>query len=139
LGALTPTYDVLVQNATPRESLGVASGLTQFLQAMGGAIGLGFFSTMLMRLYHMHIDKLIPQDAPTQLKQAFDNPLQLVFARPNLDSAVSHVQNGASLLRRLLEGSHAGLLSGMHAIFVISAVAMGISCVLSVFLSRSKP
>jgi MFS family permease len=138
LGALTPTYDVLVQNATPRESLGVASGLTQFLHAIGGAIGLGFFSTMLMRLYRMQIDQLIPQDAPPQLKHAFDNPLQFVFTRPNLDSAVSHVQNGASLLQRLLEGSHAGLLLGMHCVFAISAVAMGISCVLSIFLSRAK-
>jgi EmrB/QacA subfamily drug resistance transporter len=133
-GVLMPTYEVLVQNAAPAEAMGVATGLTQFLRSVGGAIGLALFSTMLLRIYHTHVDHLIPQGAPALLRQAFDNPLQLALTRPNLDSAVSEIANGESLLRNLFEGSRAGFLSAMHSIFLISAAALAVSCVLNLFL-----
>ena len=129
-----PTYEVLVQNAAPADAMGVATGLTQFLRSVGGAIGLAVFSTMLLRIYHAHVDHLIPQGAPTPLRQAFDNPLQLTFTRPNLASAVSEIANGERLLRNLFDGSRAGLLSAMHAIFLVSAAALAVSCVLNLFL-----
>jgi MFS family permease len=133
-GVLMPTYEVLVQNAAPAEAMGVATGVTQFLRSIGGAIGLAIFSTMLLRIYHSHVDHLIPQGAPAALRQAFDNPLQLAFTRPNLDSAVSEIANGESLLRNLFEGSRAGFLSAVHFIFLISAAALAASCVLNLFL-----
>jgi EmrB/QacA subfamily drug resistance transporter len=133
-GVLMPTYEVLVQNATPAEAMGVATGVTQFLRSVGGAIGLALFSTMLLKFFHAHVDHLIPPGAPAKLRQAFDNPLQLAFTRPNLDSTVSQIANGESLLRSLFEGSHAGLLSAMHSIFSISAAALAVSCVLNLFL-----
>jgi EmrB/QacA subfamily drug resistance transporter len=133
-GVLMPTYEVLVQNAAPTEAMGVATGVTQFLRSVGGSIGLAIFSTMLLRIYHAHVDHLIPPGAPAQLRQAFDNPLRLAFTRPNLDSAVSQIANGESLLRRLFEGSRAGLLSAMHSIFLISAAALAVSCILNLFL-----
>jgi len=133
-GVLMPTYEVLVQNAAPAEAMGVATGVTQFVRSVGGAIGLALFGTMLLRIYHTHVDHLIPPGAPAQLRQAFDNPLQLAFTRPNLDSAVSQIANGESLLRSLFEGSRAGLLSAMHSIFLISAAVLAVSCVLNLFL-----
>jgi predicted MFS family arabinose efflux permease len=133
-GVLMPTYEVLVQNAAPAEAMGVATGLTQFLRSVGGAIGLALFSTMLLRIYHAHVDYLIPPSAPAALRQAFDNPLQLAFTRPNLGSAVSDIANGESLLRNLFEGSRAGFLSAMHTIFLVSAAALAVSCVLNLFL-----
>jgi MFS family permease len=133
-GVLMPTYEVLVQNAAPAEAMGVATGVTQFVRSVGGAIGLALFGTMLLRIYHTHVDHLIPQGAPAPLRQVFDNPLQLVFARPNLASAVSEIANGESLLRNLFEASRAGLRSAMHSIFLISAAALAVSCVLNLFL-----
>src|SRR5579863_1491995 len=133
-GVLMPTYEVLVQNAAPAEAMGVATGVTQFLRSVGGAIGLAVFSTMLLKIYHTHVDHLIPQGTPAVLRQAFENPLQLAFNRPNLASAVSEIANGESLLRNLFEGSRAGFLSAMHAIFLVSAAALAVSCVLNLFL-----
>ena len=133
-GVLMPTYEVLVQNAAPAEAMGVATGVTQFLRSVGGAIGLALFSTMLLRIYHSHVDHLIPKGAPAPLRQAFDNPLQLAFNRPHLASAVSQIANGESLLRNLFQGSRAGFLSAMHFIFLISAAALAASCVLNLFL-----
>jgi EmrB/QacA subfamily drug resistance transporter len=133
-GALTPTYEVLVQNATPREQMGVATGFTQFARTIGGTIGLALFGTILLRLYHLHIDPLIPAGTPRALTQPFDNPLLLIFARPNLAASFSQVANGQVLLARLLEGVRMGLLSALRCIFLIGTGIMAVSFVMNLFL-----
>ncbi|HEY6770459.1 MAG TPA: MDR family MFS transporter [Candidatus Sulfotelmatobacter sp.] len=137
LGVLPVTYDVLVQNAAPREQMGVATGSTQFFMALGGTLGLALFGTILLRLYHLHVDRLIPPGTPTALVQVFDNPLQLVFQRPNLEEPFSHIANGHALLLNLLEGARAGLLSAVHSIFLAGAGIMAVPFVLNLFLSNS--
>ena len=139
LGVLTPTYEVLVQNAAPAGSMGVATGVTQFFRAVGGSIGLAIFSTILLRIYHTHVDHLIPQGTPAALKQAFDNPLQLVFKPPDLESAVSGVANGKGLVRSLLAGSRDGLMSAMQSIFFVNAVALAVSCLLNALTGKAQP
>lgn len=134
LGVLTPTYEVLVQNATPKEQMGVATGFTQFARTVGGTIGLAGFGTILLKLYHEHIDPLIPAGTPRALIQPFDNPLQLVFTRPNLHAAFSQMANGSVLLANLLDGVRIGLLSALRFIFLISAGIMAVSFVLNLFL-----
>jgi MFS family permease len=134
-GTLTPTYEVLVQNTAPREQMGVATGSTQFFKTIGGTIGLALFGTMLLRLYHLHVDALIPPGTPALLTQAFDNPLQLVFARPNLDATVAQIANGRVLLANLFDGARAGLLSALHSIFLFGAGIMALSFALNLFLS----
>jgi EmrB/QacA subfamily drug resistance transporter len=133
-GALTPTYEVLVQNAAPKEQLGVATGFTQFARTIGGTIGLALFGTVLLRLYHLHVDALIPTDTPKALTKIFDNPLLLVFTRPNLETAFSQVPNGRVLLANLLEGVRIGLLSALHSIFLCAAGIMAITFFLSLLL-----
>jgi EmrB/QacA subfamily drug resistance transporter len=133
-GVLTPTYEVLVQNAAPREQMGIATGSTQFFRTIGGTIGLALFGTLLLRLYHLHIDTLIPPGTPAALTRAFDNPLQLVFTHPNLQPAFSQVANGQVLLASLLKGARAGLLSGLHSIFLFGAGIMAVSFALNLFL-----
>jgi EmrB/QacA subfamily drug resistance transporter len=134
-GALTPTYEVLVQNVSPPEQMGVATGSTQFFRTIGGTIGLALFGTILLKLYHQHIDGLIPRGAPEALMQAFDNPLQLVFNRPNLETAFSQAADGKVLLATLLDGARVGLLSALHVIFLFGAGIMAISFLLNLFLS----
>ena len=136
-GVLMPTYEVLVQNAAPAQAMGVATGVTQFFRSLGGGIGLALFGTMLLRIYHSHVDRVIPRGAPPTFRQAFDNPLQLVFTRPNLDSTVSQITNGESVFRNVLEASRVGFASAMHFIFVVSATALAVSCILNLFLSAA--
>ena len=111
--------------------MGVATGFTQFARTIGGTIGLAFFGTILLSLYHLRIDPLIPPNTPRSLTQPFDNPLQLVLARPSLEVAFSQIANGHVLLTNLLDGVRMGLLSGLRLIFLISAGVMGVSFVLS--------
>jgi hypothetical protein len=114
---LTPTYEVLVQNAAPREQLGVATGFTQFARTIGGTIGLALFGTVLLSLYHRRVDPLIPAATPKALAKIFDNPLLLIFTHPNLEAAFSQVPNGRVLLAKLLDGVRSGLSSEVHARF----------------------
>jgi EmrB/QacA subfamily drug resistance transporter len=129
-GTLNPTYEVLVQNAAPRERMGVATGLTQFSRTIGGTIGLAVFGTILLKLYHEHIDALIPAGAPDALTRVFDNPLQLVFARPDLEPFPR------VLVASLLDGARSGLLSALHFIFLLGAGVMAVSFVLNLFVSE---
>ncbi|HEV1288415.1 MAG TPA: hypothetical protein VNU44_24025, partial [Bryobacteraceae bacterium] len=64
-----------------------------------------------------------------------DNPLQLVFARPNLDATVAQIANGRVLLANLFDGARAGLLSALHSIFLLGAGIMALSFALNLFLS----
>jgi EmrB/QacA subfamily drug resistance transporter len=134
LGALPSTYEVLVQNATPKEQMGVATGFTQFIRTIGGTLGLAFFGTILLQIYHAHIDPLFPPGAPKALTKAFDNPLLLVFTRPNLEATFSQIANGRVLLASLLDGVRMGLLSALRLIFLVGAGTMAVSFSLNVFL-----
>jgi EmrB/QacA subfamily drug resistance transporter len=138
-GVLTPTYEVLIQNAAPAGTMGVATGVTQFFRSVGGSIGLAIFGAMLLRIYHTHIDHLLPQGAPAALKQAFDDPLQLVFKPPNLSIADSGPTNAGDLLRTLLDGSRAGLTSAMQSVFAVNAAALAVSCVLNALAGGARP
>ena len=137
-GVLTPTYEVLVQNAAPREQLGVATGFTQFARTIGGTIGLALFGTVLLSLYHLHVDRLIPAATPKELAKIFDNPLLLVFTHPNLEGAFSQVPNGRVLLANVLEGVRNGLSSALHSIFLYAAGTMAVTFVLSLFLREDR-
>lgn len=123
-GALVLTYDVLVQNIAPREHLGVATGATQFFQALGGSMGLAILGSLLLRAYHVQIDAVLPHNAPTELMRAFDNPLRLAFEKPNLDFNLLHLANGPELLAGLLKASRAGLRSGVHRIYLFNTVLL---------------
>ncbi len=140
LGILTVTYDVMVQNAAPPEHLGVATGLTQFVTALGGTIGLATCGAILLRTYHRHVDALIPPGLPKDLEAfAFGDPLRLVSLRANLETSFSRITNGSALLARLIEGSRAGLVSGVHFIFLLSAGIMVTSMVVNLFLTEAPP
>lgn len=101
-------------------------------------IGLAVFGTILLKLYHLHVDPLIPPGTPTAVTQAFNNPLGLFFTRPNLESAFSQIANGQVLLANLLDGARMGLLSALHSIFLFGAGLMAVSFVLNL-LVRDKP
>jgi MFS family permease len=136
LGIIMPAYEVAIQNAAPAEMMGVATGSTQFFRAVGGSLGLAVFGAMLVRIYHQYLNVVMPPGAPGVLKQAFDNPLQLVFSRPDLHAVTAQVENGEELLRNLLAASRGGLLIAMHQIFSACAVIMAISLILSLVLGR---
>jgi EmrB/QacA subfamily drug resistance transporter len=52
VGLQFPSSLVAVQNAVPREHLGIATALTAFFRSMGGAIGISILTTVLLATLH---------------------------------------------------------------------------------------
>lgn len=141
-GTIEPIYTTVVQNAAPREQMGVATASTRFFLSIGGTIGLALFGTILLRLYHHHLDTLIPLGTPQALTQPFNNPVQLFLMHTRLEVAFSRAPHGQALLATLLEGARSGLVGALHLIFLLSAALMAITLMLNVLLkevpSRSR-
>lgn len=138
LGFLTPTYEVLVQNATEKSRLGIATGSTRFFYTMGSTIGTAQMGAILLKTYHRHLSAGVHQDMPEALKQLLDDPLKLLLTRPDLDRFISQLRGGKVSLENALAVARSGLVSGVHVVFWISAAIMATSCVLNLFL-RDEP
>jgi EmrB/QacA subfamily drug resistance transporter len=52
VGLQFPTSLVAVQNAVPRQHLGIATAVTAFFRSMGGAIGISILTTVLLATLH---------------------------------------------------------------------------------------
>lgn len=83
------------------------------------------------------MDKLIPLGASAELRLAFDDPLKLTLAKPNLNGAAAGVANAGSVLKSLLNGARAGLMSALQSIFVATSAALAVSCVVNLFIGKS--
>jgi hypothetical protein len=68
----------------------------------------------------------------------FSNPLLLVQVRSQMETAFSRLPGGSALLQTLFDNVRASLASGLHLIFVCSAVIM-VAAVLLHLMLRSVP
>ena len=68
----------------------------------------------------------------------FANPLLLVQVRPQMETAFARFPGGTALLQTLFDNVRASLASGLHLIFVCSAVIMSLGVLLHLAL-RSEP
>jgi EmrB/QacA subfamily drug resistance transporter len=50
LGLLLPVHTILIQNVAPPETMGVATSMTQFFRSLGGTIGTGLMSAVMLSL-----------------------------------------------------------------------------------------
>ena len=50
LGLILPVHTILIQNVAPPESMGVATSMTQFFRSLGGTIGTGLMSAVMLSL-----------------------------------------------------------------------------------------
>ncbi|CAN5483313.1 MDR family MFS transporter [soil metagenome] len=50
LGLLLPVHTILIQNVAPPESMGIATSMTQFFRSLGGTIGTGLMSAVMLSL-----------------------------------------------------------------------------------------
>ena len=60
----------------------------------------------------------------------------LVHIRPQLETAFGRVPGGGALLQKLFENVKTSLESGLHLIFVCSAVIMGVGVVVHLLLKN---
>src|SRR5215203_1763811 len=63
LGAVLQTYTLVVQNATSREDLGVATSTTQLSRSLGATLGTAIFGTIMTNGIKTEIPKHLPPQA----------------------------------------------------------------------------
>jgi EmrB/QacA subfamily drug resistance transporter len=63
LGAVMQTYILIVQNATPREDLGIATSITQLTRSIGATLGPAIFGTVMVSRMKIEISKHLPSEA----------------------------------------------------------------------------
>jgi EmrB/QacA subfamily drug resistance transporter len=137
-GALTPTYEASVQNATVPEKMGVATGSTRFAYSMGGTIGPALLGSILLRAYRQRLDAAIPAGTPAALRQLLDDPLKLFLTRANLDASVSQIRDGKRLLADAMAAAHNGLLSSVQEMFLIASGIIAVSSFLNTLLADER-
>jgi MFS family permease len=138
MGLLQPVYTLAVQNVAPRRQMGAATSSTIFFRSIGSTVGVAAFGSIMLTRYHASFAESMPAHVPAQALPYFANPLLLVQVRPQMEAAFARFPGGTALLQTLFDNVRASLASGLHLIFVCSAVIMVLSVLLHVAL-RSEP
>ena len=138
MGLLQPVYTIAVQNVAPRRQMGAATSSTIFFRSIGSTVGVAAFGSIMLTRYHTAFAQSMPADVPAAALPYFSNPLLLVQVRPQMEAAFSRFSGGSALLQTLFDNVRASLASGIHLIFVCSAVIMVLAVLLHLLL-RSEP
>ena len=138
MGLLQPVYTLAVQNVAPRRQMGAATSSTIFFRSIGSTVGVAAFGSIMLTRYHTSFAQSMPAHVPAQALPYFANPLLLVQVRPQMEAAFARFPGGTALLQTLFDNVRASLASGLHLIFVCSAVIMVLAVLLHVLL-RSEP
>jgi hypothetical protein len=138
MGLLQPVYTLAVQNVAPRRQMGAATSSTIFFRSIGSTVGVAAFGSIMLTRYHTEFAQAMPANVPAAALPYFSNPLMLVPIRPQLETAFGRAPGGLALLRTLFANVKTSLASGLHLIFVCSAVIMVLAVLLHLVL-RSEP
>jgi predicted MFS family arabinose efflux permease len=138
MGLLQPVYTLAVQNVAPRRQMGAATSSTIFFRSIGSTVGVAAFGSIMLTRYHRDFEQAMPAHVPQAALPYFSNPLLLVQVRPQLETAFARAPGGSALLQTLFVNVKTALESGLHLIFVCSAVIMVLAVLLHLLL-RSEP
>jgi EmrB/QacA subfamily drug resistance transporter len=138
MGLLQPVYTIAVQNVAPRKQMGAATSSTIFFRQIGSTVGVAAFGSVMLTRYHRVFTEGLPPHVPAVALPYFSNPLMLMQVRPQLETAFGRVPGGAALLQKLFDNVRTALESGLHLIFVCSAVIMILAVGLHLAL-RNEP
>lgn len=136
MGFLQPVYTLAVQNVAPRERMGAATSSTIFFRSIGSTVGVAAFGSVMLTQYHNEFTRSIPAGVPAAALPYFENPLLLMQVRPQLEQMFGAAPGGLQLLQTLFLDVKLALMHGLQEIFFWSAVIMGASILLHVFLRR---
>jgi hypothetical protein len=118
--------------------MGAATSSTIFFRSIGSTVGVAAFGSMMLTRYHREFAQSMPARVPAVALPYFSNPLLLGQIRPQLDAVFGRVPGGAALLQTLFTNVKTSLTSGLHLIFVCSAIIMILAVPLHLLL-RSEP
>jgi len=129
LGAVLQTYTLVVQNATSREDLGVATSTTQLSRSLGATVGTAVFGTIMTNGMRTEIPKHLPP-------QALNGPQAQKLAGGGGVGAVLDPKTLGQLPEAVTTGIREGLAAAMHPLFVAGLPIIALAFVATLFIKE---
>lgn len=153
LGAALPIFALAAQNAVGHQDLGVASSSVQLFRSIGGTVGLAILggimnnqlSKSLGNIQEEPFVKIANQQGQGALFANFDiNSLQAFLSEQAQKGALAQINGLAepikstalNALNHLNATLQTALASSITKIFLISAIIMGVSAIISLWLKE---
>lgn len=135
MGPVNSLLTLAVQNATPREQLGMATSANQFFRQIGGTLAVAVFGTVMTGHLRGDLAAALPpaaRELPQGLREAVANP-QLLTDPAALGRVRGAIEaaGGPALFEGVLRGLREVLSVAVSDIFVLSA-ALGAAAFLAV-------
>ncbi len=129
LGAVMQTYILIVQNASSREDLGIATSITQLTRSMGATFGTAIFGTIMASRMQTEIPKHLPSEAlnGAQAERFSDGSGIGLLLDP---SALGQLPLAIAI------GIREGLAAAMHSVFLVGLLIIGLALVGSIFIKE---
>ncbi|HEX4992670.1 MAG TPA: MDR family MFS transporter [Rubrobacteraceae bacterium] len=129
LGAVLQTYTLVVQNATSRGDLGVATSTTQLSRSLGATLGTAVFGTIMTNGMRTEIPKHLPA-------QALRGPQAAELSDGSGVGAVLDPNTLGQLPDAVATGIREGLAAAMHPVFVAGLPIITIAFVATLFIKE---
>ena len=129
LGAVLQTYILIVQNATSRTDLGIATSITQLTRSMGATFGTAIFGTVMVSGMKTEIPKHLPSEALNGSQAE----------RFSSGSGVGSLLDPGALGQlppAVATGIREGLATAMHSVFLVGLMIVGIALAATIFIKE---
>jgi EmrB/QacA subfamily drug resistance transporter len=129
LGAVLQTYTLVVQNASSREDLGVATSTTQLSRSLGATLGTAIFGTIMTNGMRTEIPKHLPP-------QALEGPQAAELSDGGGVGAVLDPNTLGQLPEAVATGIREGLAAAMHPVFVAGLPIIAVALVATLLIKE---
>lgn len=127
LGAVLQTYTLVVQNASSRSDLGVATSMTQLSRSLGATVGTAVFGTIMVNGMRSEIPKHLPPEA-------LSGPQAEQFSGGSGVGAVLDPTALAQLPEATATGIREGLAAAMPPVFLMGIRILAAAFVATLFI-----
>jgi MFS family permease len=129
LGVVMQTYILIVQNATPREDLGIATSVTQLTRSIGATLGPAIFGTVMVSRMKIEIPKHLHSEAlnGSQVER---------FSRESGVGSLLNPNALGQLPPTIATGIREGLAAAMHSVFLVGLAIILIALAASIFIKE---
>src|SRR3954447_2210051 len=127
LGAVLQTYTLIVQNATSRSDLGVATATTQLSRSIGATLGTAIFGTIMTSGLRTEVPKYLPAEA-------LNGPQAGKFSGGSGIGSLLDPSAVTQLPEAVAAGIREGLAAAMHPVFVAGIPILALAFVASLFI-----
>jgi EmrB/QacA subfamily drug resistance transporter len=127
LGAVLQTYTLIVQNATSRSDLGVATATTQLSRSIGATLGTAIFGTIMTSGMRTEVPKYLPAEA-------LNGPQAEQFSGGSGVGSLLDPSALTQLPEAVATGIREGLAAAMHPVFAAGIPILAVAFVASLFI-----